>query len=348
MIQHNHPKSSVFSNLQQHGGNFEDEFKRNITTCNSLVIASGYFGVSVLEKYKSSLLGIAARGSCKILVGMVFHEGVSASQKSALERLHSDLTQVNADSGVYITLRNYHGKIYKFTDGVDESIYVGSSNFSDSGFRTNYEFNTLVQEVHTRQQINAFIKFIFSERCDFVQPLDMVELAVKGTKTKFEKQEYENLQSMEITASDYPTSAPQDMITIQLRPDEQPNSSLNLCFEAGRKSKGKYTPRPWHEVEITSTKSERAQPGFPRGEFLAYVKDGNRFYRIPMITASADFKALTSKGNRSILGVLIKDKLERVGALKRGERITSETLIDYGSDTVTLGKISETDYLFEF
>jgi len=84
-----------------------------------------------------------------------------------------------------------------------------------------------------------------------------------------------------------------------------------------------------------------------QGEFLAYV-DGNRFYRIPMITASEDFKALTSKGNRSILGVLIKDKFERVGALKRGERITSETLIDYGSDTVTLGKISETDYLFEF
>lgn len=348
MIHHSEQTSSVFSNLQQHGGNFEDEFKRNITTCNSLVIASGYFGVSVLEKYKSSLLQVAERGSCKILVGMVFHEGVSASQKRALEQLHSDLCQASVDSGVYITLRNYHGKIYKFTDGEEESIYVGSSNFSDSGFRTNYEFNTLVQEVETRQQVNAFIKFIFSDRCDFVQPLHMVELVVKGTKTKIEKQEYENLQSMEIGADDYPISSPTNFITIQLRPDAQPNSSLNLCFEAGRKSKGKYAPRPWYEVEITSIKSERAQQGFPRGEFTAYIKDENRFYRIPMITASDDFKALTSKGNRSILGMVIKDKLERVGALKRGERITSETLVDYGNDTITLKMVSEKNYLFEF
>jgi len=187
-----------------------------------------------------------------------------------------------------------------------------------------------------------------SDQCDFVHPLDLVELAVKGAKTKIEKREYENLQSMEIGASDYPTSSSINLIKIQLRPDEQPNSSLNLCFEAGRKSKGKYTPRPWHEVEITSTKSERAQLGFPQGEFTAYVKDENRFYRIPMITASADFKALTSKGNRSILGMLIKDKLERVGALKRGERITAETLIDYGNDSVTLKMISKYVYVFEF
>lgn len=348
MIHHNEQTSSVFSNLQQHGGNFEDEFKRNITTCTSLVIASGYFGVSVLEKYKSSLLQVAERGSCKILVGMVFHEGVSASQKRALEQLHSDLSQVSVDSGVYITLRNYHGKIYKFTDGDHESIYVGSSNFSDSGFRTNYEFNTLVQEVETRQQVNTFIRFLFSDRCDFVQPLDMVELVVKGSKTKIEKQDYDNLKSMEIAASEYPAGSPVNLIKIQLRPDEQPSSSLNLCFEAGRKSKGKYTPRPWHEVEITSTKIERTQQGFPRGEFTAYVKDENRFYRIPMITASADFKALTSKGNRSILGMLMKDRLERVGALKRGERITSETLTDYGNDSVTLKMISEGVYIFDF
>lgn len=58
----------IFSNHKDYGGNFESEFSRHIKTCKSLEIATGYFGVSALDKYRFALVDIASRGSCKILV----------------------------------------------------------------------------------------------------------------------------------------------------------------------------------------------------------------------------------------------------------------------------------------
>lgn len=252
---------------------------------------------------------------------MIFNEGVSISQKNVLEKLHKDLINVNSKSGVYVTLKNYHGKVYKFNDGFADFIYVDSSNFSDSGFKVNYEFNTLVTETNTKRHINNFLEFVFGKLCDFVKPLDLVELATKGVKTNAEKDELKNLKLLKIKASEFPKSAHMALVKIKLRPDSQPNSSLNLCFEAGRLSKGKYAPRPWYEVEITCIKSEISQLGYPKGDFNAFVKDGNDYYRIPMVTASDGYKAMTSKGNRHILGILIKDRLERSGALKRGKEL---------------------------
>ena len=65
---------------------------------------------------------------------MIYHEGVSKSQKKALENLDFELKRINNDSGDIISLRQLHGKIYKFKKKNDEKIYIGSSNFSDSGF----------------------------------------------------------------------------------------------------------------------------------------------------------------------------------------------------------------------
>lgn len=338
----------IFSNHKDHGGNFENEFNRHIKTCDSLEIATGYFGVSTLHKYRSALVDVASRGSCKILIGMIFNEGVSASQKNTLEKLHNDLIKANPKSGVYITLKNYHGKVYKFNNANNDFIYVGSSNFSDSGFKTNYEFNTLVNHADTKKHVNNFLQFLFDKKCDFVKPLDLVELVTKGNKLNAEKNEFNKLRLLRINANDFPTNAPIATLKIKLRPDSQPNSSLNLCFEAGRLSKGKYIPRPWYEVEITCTKGEISQLGYPKGDFNAFVQDDGAYYRIPMVTASDGYKAMTSKNNRHILGVLIKDRLERSGALKRGERITSETLADYGNDEITLKKISNKNYILEF
>lgn len=338
----------IFSNHKDHGGNFENEFIRQIKTCESLQIATGYFGVSILNKYRAALVDVASRGSCKILVGMIFNEGVSLSQKNILEDLHNDLIKVNSNSGVYITLKNYHGKIYKFNHLDADYIYVGSSNFSDSGFRVNYEFNTLVTESDAKNDINNFLKFLFSKQCEFVKPLDLVELVTKGGRLSAEEKEFNNLKALKISANDFPKITPISFVKIKLRPDSQPNSSLNLCFEAGRLSKGKYTPRPWYEVEITCTKSEILQPDYPKGDFNAFVCDEGNYYRIPMVTASDGYKAMTSKGNRHILGILIKDRLERSGSLKRGERITSETLVDYGNDEIVLKKISHKNYIFDF
>ena len=67
-----------------------------------------------------------------------------------------------------------------------------------------------------------------------------------------------------------------------------------------------------------------------------------------MITASAGYKAITTKGNREILGEYIKGKLEREGCLERLETITIDTLRNYGRDYISLKKIKNKSYYLEF
>ena len=140
------------------------------------------------------------------------------------------------------------------------------------------------------------------------------------------------------------------------RPEVQPASSLNLYFDKGRKDKnsGRYTPRPWYEVEVTSQKKEQDNPIYPKGDWTAYVKEktnGNTsYYKIPMVTSSGKKtspKAIQSKDGRHILGELIKGKMERAGSLKKHEQITRDTLDLYGRDYIELTKISDRIYFLE-
>ena len=342
--------STIFANHKDFGGDFGKEFAKNIDLCDSLEIASGYFGAPLIDSYKSKLLQVAKRGQCRILIGMIFNEGVSAAQKEKLESLDEELKKINSKSGVFVTLNQYHGKIYKFKNSSNEKIYVGSSNFSNSGFAVNYEFNTLITDSATQSQVSQFLDFLWSPECDFSAPLSEVELFVKGSKPATDITVVDSsLKSLEINSSLFPSAPFSSEVKIALRVDSQPNSSLNLFFDKGRRNKdGKYAPRPWYEVEITTTVAERTHSDYPIGDFDAFVSDGQKCYLIPMITASDNYKAITSKGNRSVLGELIKGKLEAGGFLTKGERITSEILNEYGKDFVILKKFANNKYYFEF
>ncbi len=335
----------MYTNHKDFGGAFGKQFINDINKYESLEIASGYFGVSAIEKYKNNLLNISKKGYFRLLVGMIYHEGVSNSQKKALEDLNEDLKKINNESGVFISLRQFHGKIYKFKKNNDEKIYVGSSNFSDSGFFGNIECTSIVDEKQTKNEINKFLNHLYFGN-EFTAPLNEVELFVKNRRKKKTK---DKLKNYEIRKELFPKTEPISKIDIKLRVDEQPRSSLNLYFEKGRKNSttGKYAPRPWYEVEITTESKERTKD-YPKGEFTAYVKDEDKFYKLNMITASANYKAITTKDNREILGELIKGKLEREGYLERYQRITLDTLRSYGKDFISLKKIKNNQYYLEF
>ena len=100
-------------------------------------------------------------------------------------------------------------------------------------------------------------------------------------------------------------------------------------------------------MEITTEAKDRVKD-YPKGEFTAYVKDEDKFYELKMITASANYKAITTKDNREILVELIKGKLEREVYLERYQRITLDTLRNYGSDVISLKKIKDKKYFLEF
>ena len=335
----------MFTNEKNFGGTFGNEVFKNIDNFNSLEIASGYFDPQTIEKNRDKLLQIAKRGYLKILIGMIYHEGVSKTQKKTLEELNKDLKKINIQSGVYITLRKYHGKIYKFKKNQDDLIFVGSSNFSGTGMYGNLECNTSVLDKSSKDRISKFLNHLFTSK-ELSQNLDNVELTVKKRKRKKIK---EKLSKHEISKSLFPQLKELSETKIKLRVDEQPRSSLNLYFEKGRKNPktGKYSPRPWYEVEITSEKNERTKD-YPKGAFTAYVADENKYYKLNMITASAGFKAITTKDNREILGEYIKGKLEREGHLERLETVTIDTLRNYGRDYISLKKIKDKIFYLEF
>lgn len=343
----------TFTNHKDFGGDFGKEIIANFKKSESVEIASGYFGVSQIKAMWNEILDIAKRGHCKILIGMIYHEGVGKEQKKNLLELNKTLREINSESGIYIALDQYHGKIYRFKKQSEDKIFVGSSNFSSSGFYTNYEFNSEIADETNKKGAINFLNFIFDESNEFAAPLDKVELQVKGLKSSSKKKKVgdkDSLGDLQIKEKDFPKLPSVSQVTIKLRVDKQPNSSLNLYFDKGRKTKdGKYMPRPWYEVEVTSEKSDRDNnPDYPLGEFDAYIEDDGRFYKVPMITASAGYKAITSRDNRAILGEFLKGKLQRLGFLDKYQRITSETLMEYGNDSLILEKITDGQYYLKF
>jgi hypothetical protein len=354
----------TFTNHPKHGGKFKDEFKKNLRTAGRIQIATGYFGAPLVEEFIPKLAKISKNGGqCRILIGMVFHSGTTSKQRDALVKLDKVLRKHNKDNGVFISIIEYHGKIYNIGD----DYYLGSSNFSDFGFSRRLECNTKLAGVQS-SEVAAYLDYLFALETSV--PLEKVGLKTK--KHSLIKKPSSLLEDYKVPKKDYKarnfplTGSPLGQIDVKLHVDNQPESSLNLYFEPGRKnrrSKGLYVPRPWFEVEITAYKKDRSSPYYPKPIFKsnrrstkarifnAYIKEGVDFYFIKMTVASDYGKALASSkesGGRKTFGRYIKGKLQVAGILKEGERITSEHLELYGRDTVSFIKYDDDNYLIEF
>lgn len=358
---------TLFTNhVSSIGSNFKHEFKTRLSSSNELIIASGYFGASSIIEYESEILKLSKTGVCKILIGMIFHGGVTGKQKDVLISLDEKLRSINPENGIYISIKDYHGKIYFFRDkaGSNESVFVGSSNFSEEGFATRHECTALIEHEKTKKDVTAYLEHLFDKK--IAQPLNKVELRVKGP-TVYVIPASKLLEDYEISFADYPDiTKALGVCDIELRVDDQPNSSLNLYFDKGRVNpKTKlYAPRPWYEVEITSCKEDRENPFYPKskliaatgkksrnGEFIAYAEDNGKYYKFNMAVYSDNGKAIAThekSGGRSTLGKFIKGKLERIGLLEEGERITSDMLLEYGNSFIKFIKISEDVYVIHF
>lgn len=359
-------KQTLFTNNSDAtGSNFKHEFIKQLNRSNELIIASGYFGVSSIVEYQKDIIKIGNTGVCKILIGMIFHGGVTAKQRDALISLDSELRRTNPDNGVYVSIKDYHGKIYLFQGSADNnrSIYLGSSNFSEEGFATRHECTALLQHEQTKLDVTKYLEQLFDNK--LAKPLRNVELRVKGLATYIPVAS-KLLEDYEIQSSEFPEiSNALGSCEIELRVNEQPNSSLNLYFDKGRvNQKTKlYAPRPWYEVEITSCKKDRDNPYYPKstlkasggksrnGQFTAYGEDNGKFYKFDMAVYSDNGKAISTQeksGGRTTLGKFIKGKLERAGILEEGQRITADMLLEYGNSHIKFIKISENIYIIDF
>lgn len=350
----------MFTNEKKSGEKFGKEIEQQLRDADHAQIATGYFGWKDLDKYTPQFLEIAKRGSCKLLFGMIFHERATLNQKKCLEELNEKLKAINNDSGVFVTIRRYHGKVYRFLKKNDETIFVGSSNCSTSGFKGNMEFNLKISDPNEKKSARDFLEYLFigeGLKKKISRHLDGVELKLKKKKSSKPTKTRKTLKDFEIPEESFPQYEDDGFFTIKHRPNDQPRSSLNLYFDKGRKfnKNGKeiFTPRPWYEVEITSRTIERKHKDYPKGEWVAFVHDKElqKFYKLDMVTASGDKSSpkgiMTSKngGGRATLGELIKGKMEAQGALEKYQPITDEVLEEYGRDNIALKKISDGTYI---
>ena len=90
---------------------------------------------------------------------------------------------------IFITLRKYHGKIYKFKKDQNDLIFVGSSNFSGTGMYGNLECNTSVLDRGSKDHISKFLNHLFTSK-ELCANLDNVELTIKKKRRKEVKKNY--------------------------------------------------------------------------------------------------------------------------------------------------------------
>lgn len=344
----------IFTNEKGYGGDFKAHFLSRLKIAPSLTVATGYFGSSLVEDLESEFLAISKRGGCKILIGMVYHKGLSPKKLKTIKGLDEKLREISPTSGVYISRKEYHGKIYQ----LGEEIFLGSSNLSEFGFSSRWECMAKIRDEFTQKETGKYLEFLFSHIT--TSKLCEVDLSsrtrVKPTRPSKLLEDYRTNM--------FPTEPSVGHLDIPLRVDDQPASSLNLYFDKGRKNKtGLYAPRPWYEVEITTSENDRNNPHYPKselkqgsnksryGEFWVHIKESNDNFCFKMVVSSDSGKAIASSkesGGRETLGRYIKGKLEAAGVLKHGDRITSDTLDSYGRDSIRLIKLNDQHYILEF
>lgn len=338
----------MFTNLAAFGGNFFTVLNSEFKKATNVTVASGYASLDIINAFNSEFIRIAnSGGSSRLLLGMAFYEGLSQKKYDALIELNSTLRNYGNDSGVYVTNgRRYHGKVYYFEQKSESSIYVGSSNFSTSGTKTNIECTLPVTIPQQRKEIIRFLEELYST--EYAIKIDLAGNIVSSSKkkalstTENKWQKLKRYKPETISKDNLPT-----FIFPLSRVAEIPKSNLNTYFGKGRLNKktGIITPRPWYEIELIADKDLISQAEYPKGDFLAYTDDG---YVIPMRTQGDNYKNIRSKDSLQIFGMWLKGKLERSDSLKKYEPVTQETLVEYGSDKLVFYKIDEGKYYLEF
>lgn len=325
---------------------FGDIFSNKLAKATGVSVATGYIGKETYGEYRNRIVEIAAEGGpARILVGMAFYQGLSASSHAGLLEMNAVLREIDGTNGIFVTYAQpYHGKIYILhcEDGMSRA-FVGSSNFSKSGLSGNLEAMLEATDEEAKARILSYSDFLFSPAIS--SNLELVSLPILGSQSYKRSIDPLGLASLQRVAPPKPTTMAFEVNLKELV--KHTRSNLNVYFGKGRLNRisGVVTPRKWFEVEIIVRSVLSSSPGFPRGPFIAITDDG---YRMPMVTNGDYFKNLRSHGNLSLLGEWIKGKLQRSGALVPLTLISEETLDLYGNDTIRFFRTNGPEYLMAF
>jgi hypothetical protein len=319
---------------------FPDVFFSLLQNSTSVKIASGY----VSEEAIAELLGLYNHGlkiEMSVVVGMHYFEGFTVGQYEALLTL-ADLLNQNKFGNVFLSkVAKYHGKVYSFNEHSNAySAIIGSSNLTKiNTFEKIYDTDILICNEIINTDIERFLIDLQNKYCRNIRDIDRNEITIVEPENLFE----DYLDVVKVTDTEKAkviSSLTSISFDIEIKPEEK--SHLNCYHGKGRETpNGLVRPRPWYESNVMVSKNVRTQPSYPRNvEFTVITDDG---YKFKCVTNGDNAKNLRSVGDLQILGRWLKGRMENKNVLKIGSKVTTDTFVRYGRNTIKLTKTSIPD-----
>jgi hypothetical protein len=326
---------------------YPEAFRSFLANSDTVKIASGYISTDSAIDLKN-IVEANNGPNLMLCVGMHYFDGLAPSQLDALRSLNFTLKNKGLGRVFIVTTFPFHGKVSSFMkNGVFLGSIVGSSNLSNiiDGQRQ-YEADYLMENPSEASEVDAFITNLIDVSS---QPLDELRITPVEQENVLLKDQMgvKRLKDQEIASVKNRINGAS--FDIPLKGDISQKSGLNASFGKGRENQqGFAQPRSWYEVELIVSKNITDSPDYPKANtdtasFEVVTDDGWSF----RCKVSGDYsKNMRSEQDLKTLGRWIKGRLENAGVLHPGERVTDETLKDYGRDSMKLSKTDNPDQWF--
>lgn len=324
---------------------------------DELVIISGYLGPSPVERLEEL-------PNMKVtVIGGMYPAGVDARLYDSLERIK----QNNSNLTIKYAKQEIHSKIYIWKNkGKTLTALIGSANFSSNGLRTDYRESLADATRDTFNPLDIYYKFIDEHSSEI--PVIKKKQVIINFDDKSES-------TSEIKDETKKFSFDIPLYTTSRGVKSMPGAS-GLNWGLARLTSGAHTAagdayirlpkeilksekqliKPFNP-EFTTPEGKRQRNSDPieliwdDGTIMEASLEGIQVFEgknYPKQLASFSAKQPYLNGVRiskkSILGRYLRKRL----GVGLDEKITLETLIDYGRDTVTLSLINEGIYYADF
>lgn len=282
-----------------------------------LLIVSGYAKASMADRHLDALIkDIKTEVAISLIYGMASVEGVSLSDHTMFKKLESlapfkcyyFAEPVPVHSKVYVWLINQ----------TPYRAFVGSANYTQSGFFGNYQYKEVMAEVNPDIALDYYHLILGSA-------LEIMHEDIEERVTFYDPTQ--SPHTTELTDIEELTLVTRDGTPGKI-------SGLNWGQREGRNRNQAYIPIP----------SNIAGKGFfPARTERFTVRTDDGFVFIAAVAQDGD-KAIHSPESNDIIGKYFRDRLG-VGS---GAPVTREHLDRYGRTDVTFYKIDDETYYMDF
>lgn len=311
-----------------------------LNTASKFNIATGFITSDSLVEIKRLVDFRQGALSVELFIGMNYLEGFTELQYHTLTDLNNYLTGNNVGKVYVCPHALYHGKMYSFDDAYGNCMggFIGSSNLGSfmGTTQNNIEADVYLPGADGRP-IDRHIKGVIADLG--------TEFSLADPITSFLPPETDLLRGLEhvskISDAEFNSaiSSPTNIV-VEVPLKTEKKSNLNTYFGKG-KTKDRYSPRSWYEVELivpTKTVNRDALPRKADGPFRVITPDKYVFY---CERQGSNDKNLRSKDDLRILGKWIKGEMENKGVIRCGQMVTPKTLRDFGKNKLVFRKLSD-------